>query len=253
MNKRISLVLAIFAVFVTCGSVHAQLLTGVGNTTAAAGYTVVQSVPCHVAGTGSSCTTSSITVTAGHGLIAAAFGCRGIGCNSSSPSCSSGIMPITDTSGSNSWQEPTTACQLNSSMGSGALLQLGYVPSAAGGTYSFTLTPNYTSADFPTLIVAEVSGTSANDSAVTSTALGNSANPSVTSGSVSQASEFVWGASFPSGAANSANQTLILNVDNGLGQLVMEWTTGPASGTQTLNWTASSAQWLAGVMGIEHP
>lgn len=224
-------------------------------------FTVLNHTSCFGGNPATSCTTSSMSVTGGngHALIALQSTCFGLNCNSTGASVS---FAIADSNGGNTWESPAGAL-VSITIGGAQTYsaQVAYACNVAAGSYTFTSTPSGgTAADIPTLLVFEVAGvksatgTGCADSAVTLSGSGSGANPSITSGTVSQASEFLTGGMFYSGAAVTANQTSVQTLDNGNGQANQEWTTGPASGTQAMSWTASAATaWVGAVIGLEHP
>jgi hypothetical protein len=210
-----------------------------------AAFSIGNSISAQAATQTSTITTSAITITAGQALIGAAQACYSSGCNSAA----TGSQAITD-SQSDSWVCPSGAIGNYPTTGY-FTIQLCYVLSAVGGSTTFTSTVTTTgTAYYPGIAVAAVNGISGG--ADTSAANGNqaySASPSVTSNAVAGATEFIFGATEAQGGGTTPGQTSIITWNSG--QANLQWTTGPASGTQTMTWTATSDPWVAAVMALK--
>jgi hypothetical protein len=218
--------------------------------TASAGFTIIQEQDC-IAGIASSCTTGSGTWGSGHLLIAWAGECAGSGCNSG-PGV--GKPVVTDSGGSNTWVE-ATATLVNQTGSGGYTSEFWYVCNSAAGTYTVTNTPTTATVDDPFVLVAEVSGVTTSsclDAATPVTGAATGANPSITSGTVGQASEFFVMGLMDAVTTITPAQTLIVKTLSNV-RVAASWTTGPASGTQNMSWTVASGKWTGAVTGFKHP
>jgi len=226
------------------------------NFTPSAGFSVVQAVHCGGA-VATTCVTPSMTVTAGHALLAFGSGCTGSNCNSSNAVTT---IAMSDSNGGNTWEMPAAAFTQQTGTG-GYSGQGAFVCNAVAGTYTFTITINGANADKATLSVAEISGASTSgptgciDSSVTNVANNAaSANPSIASaGNVSQTGEFIYNGISDS-STPTAVQTEIDSKNNSPVMFDTQGTTGPSSGSsQTMSWTASSGRWVSAILGLKHP
>lgn len=223
-----------------------QALQSITNDVHHPTYTIVHTASCQnttqPGGSGESCTTSAISVTAHHQIALFAWNCSGNFCNST-------INGVAITISDSCSDTVTTPAGGRIQSGTTYVSQVAVIQDAVGGSCTFTTTSNATATDLPTLLVGELSGASTTgyDSAVTSAATATSTNPTITSGSVGQASEFIFAGALS--ANPTANQTSIVSIAN----TNLEYTVGPSSGTQVMNWTdATSSSWTAGVIGLKH-
>ena len=254
MNK----ILRLFALLFLAIPLYAQGVVGGHAVLGGSTFTFPHTASCQTAGISNTCTTGSITVTAGHALVAYAGTCTsssGGTCNDQGKITS---IIVTDSNGGNTWECP--AGSFYTGGGNDSFTgQSCYACNAVGATYTFTMTITATGGghgDFPSLGVVEVagastsSGTGCADTALINSAGANtSGNPSIVAAtSIVQANEAVFGMGF-FGAGITSNQTEILNLAIGIG---IEWTQ-PASGTPTMSWTMSNNTWVGAVIGIKHP
>lgn len=216
---------------------------------AASSYTIVQTASCVTSGLATACSTASTSWTGGAGHVFIAYGafCYGSSCN-----LTNGITGISVSEATNgAWNCPVGAFVVQGGTG-GYAGQACYFCNPISGTYTVTLGASGGSSGsyaFPALEVAEVSGLASvcNDSAVTASGSGTaSTTESITSGTVGQASEFIFMGIQSYNASLTPGQTLITANH-------LEYTVGPASGTQTMTWTSASGQWVGAVIGLKHP
>ena len=251
----------IFASLLCSFPLYAQGVVGGYAVLGGSTFTFPHTASCQTAGISNTCTTGSITVTAGHALVAYAGTCSSVGGGTCNETANGHIVSIamSDSNGGNTWECPAAAGKFTVTGVSSFAGQGCYVCNAIGGSYTFTMTVTPLashSGDFPSLGVVEVagastsSGTGCADTALINAAGANtSGNPSIAAAtSIVQANEAVFGMGF-FGAGITSNQTEILNLAIGIG---IEWTQ-PASGTPTMSWTMSNNTWVGAVIGIKHP
>lgn len=197
------------------------------------------------------CTISSAVVPSGTtDLVAVERVCRDAsGCQSAN--YSTVTFAVTDTSSpANTWSTPSGSCANKDASSRTWATCIAVAHSPTVGTYNFTLTVSASGVsnfDFFSLHVLATTGTNGLDTASPNIAIGSSASASVTTGTLSQGSEFVVGVG-TSANALTAGQTHISG-----STFNSEWTTGPSSGTQALSWTLTSAPWSASAIALAHP